>query len=80
LWQRFSVKDPRQHLWYYRSLRDVYAQRVDNRLLDELTDVLDTLERDPSIGLAEARSTIGSETIGASPRGVVTECRALGSR
>jgi (p)ppGpp synthase/HD superfamily hydrolase len=44
LWQRFSVKDPQQHLWYYRSLRDVYAQRVDNWLLDELTDVLDTLE------------------------------------
>jgi (p)ppGpp synthase/HD superfamily hydrolase len=44
LWQRFSVKDPRQHLWYHRSLRDVYAQRVDNWLLDELTDVLDTLE------------------------------------
>ena len=44
LWQRFSVKDPQQHLWYYRSLHDVYAQRVDNWLLDELTDVLDTLE------------------------------------
>ena len=44
LWQRFNVKDPQQHLWYYRSLRDVYAQRVDNWLLDELTDVLDTLE------------------------------------
>jgi (p)ppGpp synthase/HD superfamily hydrolase len=45
LWQRFSVKDPRQHLWYYRSLLDVYAQRVDNWMVDELRDVIDALER-----------------------------------
>ena len=46
LWQRFSVKDPQQHLWYYRSLLDVYAQRVDNWMVDELREVIDALERD----------------------------------
>jgi hypothetical protein len=34
--QRFSVKDPQQHLWYYRPPRDVDGQGVDNWLLDEL--------------------------------------------
>jgi (p)ppGpp synthase/HD superfamily hydrolase len=45
LWQRFSVKDPQDHLWYYRSLLEVYAQRVDNWMVDELREVIDTLER-----------------------------------
>ena len=45
LWARFSVKDPRQHLWYYRSLLDVYAQRVDNWMVDELRQVIDELEQ-----------------------------------
>jgi (p)ppGpp synthase/HD superfamily hydrolase len=45
LWQRFSVKDPQLHLWYYRSLLDVYAQRVDNWMVDVLREVIDTLER-----------------------------------
>src|SRR5271154_4453002 len=45
LWQRFSVRDPQQHLWYYRSLLDVYSKRIDNWLLDELREVIDALER-----------------------------------
>jgi len=44
LWQRFSVRDPQQHLWYYRSLLDVYAQRVDNWMVGELREVIDELE------------------------------------
>jgi (p)ppGpp synthase/HD superfamily hydrolase len=43
LWQRFNVKDPQQHLWYYRSLLEVYAQRVDNWMVDELREVIDAL-------------------------------------
>ncbi|MGB6209365.1 MAG: hypothetical protein WBF82_20725, partial [Mycobacterium sp.] len=39
LWQRFSVKDPQQHLWYYCSLVEVYAQRIDNWMVDELHEV-----------------------------------------
>jgi (p)ppGpp synthase/HD superfamily hydrolase len=45
LWQRFSVQDPQLHLWYYRSLLDVYAQRVDNWMVDELREVIDALEQ-----------------------------------
>jgi len=44
LWQRFNVKDPQQHLWYYRSLLDVYSKRVDNWMVDELREVIDALE------------------------------------
>ena len=44
LWQRFSVQDPQQHLWYYRSLLEVYAQRLDNWMVDELREVIDALE------------------------------------
>ena len=46
LWQRFSVKDPQQHLWYYRSLLQVYAQRIDNWMVDELREVIDALEHE----------------------------------
>jgi (p)ppGpp synthase/HD superfamily hydrolase len=45
LWQRFSVKDPQQHLWYYRSLLEVYAERLPgNWMVDELREVIDALE------------------------------------
>jgi len=46
LWQRFSVKDPKDHLWYYRSLLDVYSKRVDNWMVDALREVIDALERE----------------------------------
>jgi (p)ppGpp synthase/HD superfamily hydrolase len=46
LWQRFNVKDPQQHLWYYRSLLDVYSKRVDNWMVDELREVIDALEHE----------------------------------
>ena len=44
LWQRFSVKDPHQHLWYYCSLLEVYSERIDNWMVDELRGVIDALE------------------------------------
>ena len=44
LWQRFSVKDPNDHLWYYRSLLDVYQHKTDSWLVDELRRTLDALE------------------------------------
>jgi (p)ppGpp synthase/HD superfamily hydrolase len=46
LWERFSVQDPQQHLWYYRSPLQVYAQRVDNSMVDELREVIDALEHE----------------------------------
>ncbi|NOQ61334.1 HD domain-containing protein [Mycolicibacterium fortuitum] len=36
LWQRFNVKDPQQHLWYYRGLLEVFEERTDSWLVDEL--------------------------------------------
>ena len=40
------MKDPQQHLWYYRSLLDVYSTRVNNWMVDELREVIDALERE----------------------------------
>ena len=56
---RFSVKDPQQHLWYYRSLLDVYAQRIDNWMVDELREVIDSAgRRDPPIGFTADRRPV----------------------
>src|ERR1700684_4426940 len=44
LWQRFSVKDPADHLWYYRSLLEVYSARFHNWMIDELREVIDALD------------------------------------
>ncbi|WP_292981719.1 HD domain-containing protein [Mycobacterium sp.] len=45
LWQRFSVKDPSEHLWYYTSLLAVYRERFPNSwLADELGEVIGSLE------------------------------------
>ena len=44
LWQRFSVKEPTDHLWYYKSLLEVYAGRFHNWMVDELTEVVKALE------------------------------------
>jgi (p)ppGpp synthase/HD superfamily hydrolase len=44
LWQRFSVHDPQQHLWYYRSLLAVYQARNSSWLVAELARVLGELE------------------------------------
>lgn len=44
LWQRFNVKDPQKHLWYYTSLLAVFKARNDTWLVDELERVLGELE------------------------------------
>ncbi|SKT54940.1 metal dependent phosphohydrolase [Mycobacteroides abscessus subsp. massiliense] len=44
LWERFSVTDPGDHLWYYRSLLDVYQRKSDSWLVDELQRTLDALD------------------------------------
>jgi hypothetical protein len=47
LWERFSVKDPADHLWYYKSLLEVYRQRFSHSwLMDELSEVINTLQRE----------------------------------
>jgi (p)ppGpp synthase/HD superfamily hydrolase len=44
LWKRFSVHDPQEHLWYYRSLLAVYKNRSSTWLVAELERVLGELE------------------------------------
>ena len=44
VWQRFSVQDPQLHLWYYRSLLEVYSQRAHSWMVGELHDVIGALE------------------------------------
>ena len=45
VWQRFSVQDPQLHLWYYRSLLEVFSQRSPSWMVDELRDVITALEQ-----------------------------------
>lgn len=45
VWQRFSVQDPQLHLWYYRSLLEVFDQRSQSWMVGELRDVIDALEQ-----------------------------------
>jgi (p)ppGpp synthase/HD superfamily hydrolase len=44
LWERFSQRDPAEHLWYYQSLAGCYAGRVPEGLTAELNRVLADLE------------------------------------
>jgi (p)ppGpp synthase/HD superfamily hydrolase len=43
LWQRFSVRDPEQHMWYYESLLAEYRRRNATWMVEELKRVLDEL-------------------------------------
>lgn len=43
VWQRFNTDDPHEHLWYYRSLLEVYRRRSDSWLFYELSRVVETL-------------------------------------
>lgn len=46
LWGRFQVADPEQHLWYYRSLLEVFQNRLglSEWLIDEFRRVVEELE------------------------------------
>jgi (p)ppGpp synthase/HD superfamily hydrolase len=46
LWERFTVKDPRDHLWYYGALLDAYRRHgCTSWMVDELSRVVDELKR-----------------------------------
>ena len=46
LWERFTVKDPHDHLWYYGELLKKYRARCcASRMVDELGRVVDELKR-----------------------------------
>jgi (p)ppGpp synthase/HD superfamily hydrolase len=46
VWQRFNTNDPQEHLWYYRSLLEVYRSRSDSWIVDELARVIGALEEE----------------------------------
>jgi hypothetical protein len=67
VWERFNMKDPQQHLIYYRSLLAVYERRSDSWMVGELQRVLVQLEdliRPPS---AAAVQPSGCRTWGDCP-------------
>ena len=46
LWQRFTVKNPDDHLWYYGGLLDAYRARgLNSWMVDELGRVVDELKK-----------------------------------
>jgi (p)ppGpp synthase/HD superfamily hydrolase len=45
VWDRFNEKDPTQHLWYYRSLAEIFCDRLDSPLTEELGRTVDELAR-----------------------------------
>ncbi len=44
VWQRFTVKDPADHRWYYGSLRTALHGKIPDPLADELHRTVDTLD------------------------------------
>lgn len=44
VWKRFNTDNPHDHLWYYRSLLEVYRRRSDSWLVEELARVIKMLE------------------------------------
>jgi (p)ppGpp synthase/HD superfamily hydrolase len=44
VWERFSEKNPQEHLWYYRELHKVFKAKNTTWLVDELDRVLGELE------------------------------------
>ena len=46
VWQRFNTSDPQDHLWYYRSLLEVYRARSDSWLVGELERVVHALSEE----------------------------------
>jgi (p)ppGpp synthase/HD superfamily hydrolase len=57
LWQRFSVQDPKEHLWYYQSLLTVFRRRNKTWLVYELERVLFRLRR-----LIQKRNVLGEKS------------------
>ena len=46
LWERFSVKNPQDHLWYYGELLKAYRKReLNSWMVDELARVVEELRR-----------------------------------
>jgi len=46
LWERFTQKDPSDHLWYYKALVKKYESTSDNWMVDELKRTIALIERE----------------------------------
>jgi (p)ppGpp synthase/HD superfamily hydrolase len=57
VWARFNVPK-KQTLWYYRSLADVFCERLSNQLSNELHEIVEVLEAE----VAKARSRANVST------------------
>jgi (p)ppGpp synthase/HD superfamily hydrolase len=44
LWQRFTVTDPRQQLWYYTSVLKILQRRIPSPLTDELAGLVAAID------------------------------------
>jgi (p)ppGpp synthase/HD superfamily hydrolase len=43
VWERFTVKDPNEQLWYYTSVLQILRRRLPVALTDELADLVDAI-------------------------------------
>lgn len=74
LWDRFTVQDPADHHWYYRSLVDVLSGKVPEPLGGELRRTVDAIEE------LTVKSAMASAALSSLPRpaeGVVSSERLL---
>jgi (p)ppGpp synthase/HD superfamily hydrolase len=44
VWQRFTVTDPRQQLWYYTSVVEILQRRLPSALTDQLAEIVSQIE------------------------------------
>jgi (p)ppGpp synthase/HD superfamily hydrolase len=44
VWQRFTVSDPHEQLWYYTSVLGILKRRLPGPLTDELADVVEEIQ------------------------------------
>ena len=59
VWARFNMP-PKQTLGYYRSLADIFCERLSNQLSDELREIVEVLEAEvakPIVGSSRRRTT-----------------------
>jgi hypothetical protein len=54
VWARFNVPT-KQTLWYYRSLADIFCERLSNQLSNELREIVEVLKAE--VGKARRRVT-----------------------
>jgi len=61
VWARFNVST-KQTLWYYRSLADIFCERLSNQLSNELHEIVEVLEGEvakPIVGSSRGRTSSG---------------------